>query len=122
MAQYNVVLVDMGGFDIAADLVDGLNMAKARARYFLTDEYARHIGTTHEALDTCKAEVRKEGSDECFWDVFRILPTPDYEALARKAGWIAESEYNGENDGVRSANGENWAEHWRGACEQDGLI
>ena len=46
----------------------------------------------------------------------------DYEKLARQAGWIAEKEYNGEDDGVRSENGENWAENWEGACRQDGLI
>jgi hypothetical protein len=48
-------------------------------------------------------------------------PVPDYEEAAREAGWVAEKEYNGEDDGVRSANGENWAEDWKGACEQDGI-
>jgi DNA modification methylase len=45
----------------------------------------------------------------------------DFEKFARNAGWILEKEYNGENDGVRSANGENWAEDWEGACKQDNL-
>lgn len=46
----------------------------------------------------------------------------DYEKIARAAGWMPEIEFNGEDDGVRSANGENWAEHWQGACEGAGLL
>jgi len=46
----------------------------------------------------------------------------DFEKIARKAGWIAEEEYNGEHDGVRSATRENWAEDWEGACKQDNLV
>jgi len=42
----------------------------------------------------------------------------DTEARARAAGWIAESEYNGEDDGVRHPETGNWTEHWQGACAQ----
>jgi len=43
---------------------------------------------------------------------------PIYEQIARLAGWISEKEFNGEDDGVRSPNTGDWAEHWKGACEQ----
>lgn len=42
----------------------------------------------------------------------------DYEAQARAAGWIAEKEYNGEDDGVRHPETGDWAETWQNACEQ----
>lgn len=41
-----------------------------------------------------------------------------YEAVARSAGWIAEKEYNGEDDGVRNPFNGDWAETWRAAVEQ----
>lgn len=50
------------------------------------------------------------------------VPPVDYEAIARAAGWIPEKEFNGEDDGVRSPCGNNWAEDWRGACLSAELI
>jgi hypothetical protein len=44
----------------------------------------------------------------------------NYEAVARAAGWIAEIEYNDEDDGVRHPETGNWAEDWKGACRQIG--
>lgn len=40
------------------------------------------------------------------------------EKKARAAGWIAEVEYNGEDDGVRHPTSGNWSEDWEGACRQ----
>lgn len=37
---------------------------------------------------------------------------------ARKAGWITEREYNGEDDGVRNPITGDWAENWEDACLQ----
>lgn len=42
----------------------------------------------------------------------------NHEELARAAGWFPDHD----GDGVRSGNHENWAEHWEGACKQDGLV
>lgn len=42
----------------------------------------------------------------------------EFEKRARAAGWIAEVEYNGEDDGVRHPETGNWAEDWQGACAQ----
>jgi len=45
----------------------------------------------------------------------------DAEREARKRGWISEKEYNGEDDGVRHPDRGDWAEHWDGACRQEGI-
>lgn len=41
-----------------------------------------------------------------------------YEEIARKAGWVGEVEYNGENDGVRHPITGDWAETWEDACHR----
>jgi hypothetical protein len=46
----------------------------------------------------------------------------DYESTARAQGWIAEAEYNGENDGVRHPTTGDWAECWQDACAQSGVV
>ena len=71
MSHYNVVLIDADGCDLSNDLVEGINAAKDRAKYLLSDVYARHCETTHRALNTYKAEVRPEDSSECLYDFFR---------------------------------------------------
>lgn len=68
MAEYTVTLKDADGYDVATDLVDGLGAAKARAKHFLTDDYARNIETTHATLGSHKVEVSLEGV--CLWDAF----------------------------------------------------
>lgn len=40
------------------------------------------------------------------------------EKTARENGWVAEIEYNEEDDGVRHPATGNWAENWEGACAQ----
>ncbi|VFU17526.1 hypothetical protein [Methylocella tundrae] len=71
MSHFNVVLLDANGYDLSSDLVEGLTPAKERAKYLLSDVYARHCATTHRALNTYKAEVRPEDSSECLYDFFR---------------------------------------------------
>lgn len=62
---------DADGYDISADIIEGMKAAKDKARYYLSDEYARRLGTTHEALGTFKAEVQATRTGTCLWDAFR---------------------------------------------------
>lgn len=71
MSEYDVVLIDRDGCDICADLIDGLVAAKARARYLLSDDHAKQIGTTHDTLGTYKVEVQATRTGACLWDAFR---------------------------------------------------
>ena len=68
MADYRVVLKNSYGDEIVAEIVPGLAAAKARAKYFLSPEYARQGKTTHEAMDTQKVEVLN-ARGECLWDL-----------------------------------------------------
>ena len=68
MATYHVTLKDAEGYDIAKDYVDGLPQAKERARYLLSDKYARSVETTVADLGAVKAEVAL--GNVCLWDVF----------------------------------------------------
>ncbi|MGN8119960.1 hypothetical protein [Labrys sp. 22185] len=70
MTEYNVILRDADGCDIVSDLIEGLPAAKKRARYMLSDEFARYLGSSHETLWTHKAEVQT-ADGECVWDAFR---------------------------------------------------
>lgn len=74
MSEYDVVLKDRDGFDIFTELVDGLAVAKARAKYLLSDEYAAAIDTTHDALGTHKVEVQATRTGACLWDAFHLSP------------------------------------------------
>jgi hypothetical protein len=71
MNEYDVVLKDADGFDICTDLVEGLTAAKARAKYLLSDDHAKVIGTTHAELGTHKAEVQATRTGAVLWDAFR---------------------------------------------------
>lgn len=70
MTEYNVVLKDADGCDIVVDKVHGLPAAKKQAKHFLTDDYARVLGTSHVQLGTHKVEVRNSHG-ECLFDAFR---------------------------------------------------
>ena len=70
MSEYDVVLKDNFGCDITTDLVEGLPDAKKRATYFLSDAYAKTIGTTHETLGTHKVEIQATRTAVCIWDAF----------------------------------------------------
>lgn len=71
MGEYDVVLIDRDGCDICADLIEGLAAAKARAKYLLSDDHAKQIGTDHETLGTYKVEVQATRTGACLWDAFR---------------------------------------------------
>ncbi len=71
MSEYDVVLKDRDGCDICTDLIDGLPAAKAHAKYLLSEEYAKHIGTSHDVLGTYKVEVQATRTGGCLWDAFR---------------------------------------------------
>lgn len=71
MSEYDVVLIDRDGCDICADLIDGLVAARARAKYLLSEDYAKQIGSTHDTLGTYKAEVQATRTGACLWDAFR---------------------------------------------------
>lgn len=71
MSEYDVVLKDRDGCDICTDLIDGLVAAKARAKYLLSDEHAKQIGTSHNDLGTFKVEVQATPTGACLWDAFR---------------------------------------------------
>lgn len=71
MSEYDVVLKDRDGYDICTDLIDGLDAAKARAKYLLSDDHAKVIGTSHDALGTYKVEVQATRTGACLWDAFR---------------------------------------------------
>lgn len=70
MATYTITLLDVDYYEVSSAEVEGQVSAKDRAKYMLTEEYARNIGTTHAALATHKVELRKEGEKECLWDKF----------------------------------------------------
>lgn len=70
MAEYSVVLLDSDGCETVNDLVETLPAAKARAKYLLSDDFARSIESTHETQGTAKVEIRN-ASGECLWDAFR---------------------------------------------------
>lgn len=70
MAEYNVILKDAEGHDTVADVIEGMTAAKRHARYLISDDFARYMETTHESLQTSKAEVHNVRG-ECVWDVFR---------------------------------------------------
>jgi hypothetical protein len=71
MSEYNVVLKDKDGYNIATDPVSGLAAAKARAKFLRTDTYAQNLGTTHSELGTHKVEVQTTRPGTCLWDAFR---------------------------------------------------
>ena len=70
MNEYDVVLKDRDGFDICTDLIEGLSAAKARARYLLSEDHAKAIGTTHADLMTHKVEVQATRTGAVLWDFF----------------------------------------------------
>lgn len=70
MAEYTVTLKDSAKFDIYAEKADGLKIAKTLAKYLLSDDYAKRLGTSHDILNTTKVEITNS-SDECVWDSFR---------------------------------------------------
>jgi hypothetical protein len=71
MSEYIVALKDADGFDICTDLVEGLARAKAHAKYLLSDNYAKAIGSTHATLGTHKAEVHTvHTGGAILWDAF----------------------------------------------------
>ena len=67
--DYDVVLLDVDGFEVATAVEQKAPAAMARAKYMLSDAYARALETTHAALGTAKVEVRR-GSD-VLYDLFR---------------------------------------------------
>ena len=69
MAEYNVVLLDRDGCETVNDLVETMPAAKKRARHLLSDDFARHVESTHKDLGTYKVEVRSQ-IGECLWDAF----------------------------------------------------
>lgn len=69
--KYFVVLKDTEGFDISSDIVEGRADADKRARYLLSDEHAKSMGTTHKALGTHKVEVQDYHNGACIWDAFK---------------------------------------------------
>lgn len=77
MKTFTVILFDTRGAEISRDDgVEGLGNAKRRARYLISDEYARMGETTHERLDTQKSAVFAEGAptgaeDICQFDFER---------------------------------------------------
>jgi hypothetical protein len=71
MADYSVILKDKSGHEICSDIVSGLPAAKERAKYLISDKHAILIGSSHQDLETDKAEVRSIHKDECLWDIFR---------------------------------------------------
>jgi hypothetical protein len=70
MSEYDVVLKDRDGFDICTDIVEGLTAAKSRAKYLLSEDHAKAIGTTHADLRTYKVEVQATRTGACLWDAF----------------------------------------------------
>lgn len=54
---YLVILKDREGYEITSQIVDGLKEAKRQAKYFLSEDYALFVGTTHENLETYKVEI-----------------------------------------------------------------
>lgn len=80
-----------------------------------------HTLATNCAYVTCNSDADRDMCNLAEQAQELAFPIDDWEEAARDAGWIPEIEHNGEDDGVRSADRENWAEDWRGACEQDGL-
>lgn len=67
-ARYRVVLLDNQGFEVGEKEADTLKEAKGKARYMLSDEYARNTESTHDR--THKVEVRN-ADGECVFDAFR---------------------------------------------------
>lgn len=74
MATYRVMLLDREGHELTTDYVDGLPAARARARYLLSNSYARNIENTHDAMGTWKVEVQPEQGNGCLWDAFIDSP------------------------------------------------
>lgn len=64
---YTIVLLDHDGFDVGSSEAENLKEAKKRARYLISDDYARNTESTHD--QTQKVEVRDEAGD-CVWDLF----------------------------------------------------
>ena len=71
MAEYQVVIKSADGCDISSDIVEGVKAAKERAKYFISNDYARAMGTTHQTLGTYCAEVQDTCTGECLFDFFR---------------------------------------------------
>lgn len=68
-SKYLVIVLDREGFTMSESEVETLKEAKARAKYKLTDDWARSCESTHENLGTHKVEIRNQ-DDECVWDKF----------------------------------------------------
>lgn len=63
-----ILLLDNEGFTISDEMCETVLIAKKRASYMLTDEWAITCETSHADLNTHKVECRVNG--ECVWDKF----------------------------------------------------
>lgn len=85
-AKYQIFLLDKDGCTIGAEReADNLTQAKQWMSHLLSDEFARMAETTHQALNTEKAEVRT-AAGECVLDAFyEAAAAPDHPNI-RKLG------------------------------------
>jgi hypothetical protein len=81
MTYYTVHLLDADGNEITTCDRDTRVEAKERARYYLSDRYAKYVEGSHADWQTKKVEVRKNGID-CIWDAFHP------QSAERQAGII----------------------------------
>jgi len=65
--KYRIVLLDEDGYVLGESEAETLSKGRERARYMLSDEYARATESTHE--HTHKVEVRNQAG-QCVWDSF----------------------------------------------------
>lgn len=63
-----VILLDKNGYEITREERESIKDAKDRAKYLISDAYAKSAETTHENLGTDKVEIRVNG--ECIYDWF----------------------------------------------------
>jgi hypothetical protein len=70
---YQVLLLDVDGCTIASSEENSLKSAKAAAKRYLSEDWAKDNETSHARLRTEKAQINDE-NDECIWDEFLDRP------------------------------------------------
>lgn len=70
MSAYTVVLLDENSQEIVSDPATSMASAMKRARYLLSDDFARLVeGNPGEGIGVSKVEVR-DRNGQCRWDAF----------------------------------------------------
>lgn len=78
MAEYNVILKDRDGYQTVNYPIDGMPAARKRAKYLLSEEFAKSSGSDHDTLRSHKVAVQAAHTGECLWGALRSFRQPPH--------------------------------------------